>query len=342
MINNSNISNVNSNNNKNIMIDRSKNIKIIKKIEQPKRLSEDEIKNLKKLTQRPYLKYNLGERINCYGYIVGRYKNTNLITIINLVDDKGRYITDHVQLNLKSYSYNNESSFIKFKGVVKEYTRKSNNTLDYEIDLLEEPIFLSNKYYNMNMIANQNHYDSKEINVNKIFDYISTIEIEKVYELIDNIKRRINDLTSYDFCNNFIYSFVINQYMLNTATYELYNENIGNIKISEDGVLDILIILSSILYILSIVDYVSIDFILTFISCICDILQGTEFKNTDNEKFKLFCQNKINIKTKKSMNKLWKVIYLRKSNFGNDNNPNNFNFEEIINMAYLVLDDYIK
>lgn len=339
--NNQNISNnKNVNINENIIGDK-KIVNVTKNIiKQPRRLSVEEINKLKGLTQRPYLKHRLGERISCYGYVIGRYRNTDLYTVINLVDINGKYITDHVQLNLKTNIYDyyeNHITLIKIKGVVKEYIRKSNNTIDYEIDLLEKPIVLTETYYNMK--NNKVDYYSKEINESKIFDFISTIEVSKLYNLINKLKSNINNLTAYDFGENFIYSFIINQYMLNTATYELYNENIN--KINEDAVLQILILISSVYYILNEADSVSLTYILEFICYVCNIFQGVTCCNESNPNFRKFCEQKLNIKSKNKIKGAWKTIHLRKMNFGSDPNPGNFKFNEVINMAYSVLDDFI-
>lgn len=328
--------------NENIVGDK-KIVNIIKNItKEPKRLTDKEINKLKEETQRPYLKHRLGERITCYGYLIGKYRNTKFYTVINLVDDKGKYITDHVQLNLKTdeFEYNERDVvFIKFKGVVKEYIRKSDNSKDYEIDLIEKPIVLSEIYYNMN---NTTDYYSKEFNEDKIFDYISTIEVSKLYELINKLKQLINNLTTYDFGENFIYSFIINQYMLNTATYELYNGSVNNIKISEDAILQILILISSVFYILNVSDRVSLTFIFEYICFVCNKFQGVEYTKKSNPKFETFCKNKLNIKnSQRKIDRAWSVIKLRQLNFGNNPNPGDFKFDEVLNMAYSVLNDYI-
>ena len=76
------------------IVNNQYNIKIIKQDRKPKRKSKEEMEKYKKEVQRPYLKHKLGEVVHCYGYIIGRYKNTNRYTVINIVDVKGNYVAE--------------------------------------------------------------------------------------------------------------------------------------------------------------------------------------------------------------------------------------------------------
>lgn len=331
--NNSNGNNVNS-------LNTINNIKITKIINKPERLNEKQKEELRNKTQRPYLRHKLNQRICCFGYVVGKHKYSKRYTVINLVDINGRYVADHVQLDLKEDEfeyYENNMIMIKFKGIVKEYNR-NDGSLDYEIDLIEKPIILSHTYFNMNQLI---VYDNMDINIDKINDFITTCKLDSLMDILNKLRDDINKSTSYDFGENFIYSYIINQYMLNTATYNLYNNEFEDSNINEDIILDLIIISSFIFYILTSVDHIGIEYLFKSISYICDILQGVHCENKSNEKFKKFCINKLN-KPNKKVTKLWNTVYLRKVNFGVDSNPGYDNFNEVLIMSYAVLNKLIK
>ena len=325
-------------------IDKSDNKTIIVNniLNKPRRLTPEEVEKLKEQTQRPYLKHKLNEQVCCFGYVVGRYRNSDRFTVINIVDSQGRYVTDHIQLDFKENEfkyehYESNPTFIQMKGVVKSYNR-IDGSLDYEINLSEKPIILSENYYNRTGIIN---YEDC-YNINKINDFLSMNNIEELYKVINKLRLTINTLSLDDFNENFIYDYVINQYMLNTVTYDLYNNSFNNVGVSDDSLIDLIIILSSIVYILNSVEIISLSYIFKFISYICNVLQGVEYDKKSNKQFVDFCKQNLKIEGKNKINKAWNVVYLRKMNFGVDSNPGYDNFNEVLIMSYAVLNKLIK
>lgn len=85
---------------------------------------------------------NDGKEYEYVAYCVGLFKNDRkklkdivTVTCVNLHSDY-RYMSDHIHIDLPQKIYDDslfENNIIKFRGIVKPYTRKSNNTTDYTI-----------------------------------------------------------------------------------------------------------------------------------------------------------------------------------------------------------------
>lgn len=320
------------------------NIKIIKESEKPKRKNKEEIEKMKKEVQRPYLKHKLNEIVHCFGYIVGRYRNTNRYTVINIVDVDGNYVADHIQLDLQNYENElikplGEDSiyFIRFKGVVRQYIRQD-KTVDYEIRLIDKPIVFSIMYFNMQGCVD---YDIEKVNKNKIINYLSTAPIDELYNLLEKLKDEINDLSRHEFGVNYVYSYAVNQYMLNSATYDLYNKLLHKKDLNEDSILDLIILLSSIVYTFKYNEQVSLVYIMKYISYMCDILQGVNNQNQSIEKFKQFCVEKIKVESKRKIDELIHSVRCRKMNFG-INDLEECTESNLYEYAYCVLNEIIK
>ena len=320
------------------------NIKIIKESEKPKRKNKEEIEKMKKEVQRPYLKHKLNEIVHCFGYIVGRYRNTNRYTVINIVDVDGNYVADHIQLDLQNYENElikplgeNSIYFIRFKGMVRQYIRQD-KTIDYEIRLIDKPIVFSIIYYNMQGSID---YDIEKVNKNKIINYLSTTPIDDLYNLLEKLKDEVNDLTRHEFGLNYVYSYVVNQYMLNSATYDLYNQLLHKKDLNEDLILDLIILLSSIVYIFKYNEQVTLVYMMKYISYMCDILQGILNQNKTTEEFKRFCKEKLKVEGKRKIEELVRIIRLRRLNFGN-NDLEECTENNLYEYAYCVLNDMIK
>ena len=328
------------------IVNNQYNIKIIKQDRKPKRKSKEEMEKYKKEVQRPYLKHKLGEVVHCYGYIIGRYKNTNRYTVINIVDVKGNYVADHIQLDLQLEEYEKYITkpfgetniyFIRFKGIVKQYIRQ-NDSIDYEIKLIEPPNAISILYSNM---LGSIDYDIEKVNENKIINYLSTTPLNNLYELLEKIKDELNELTRYEFGMNYVYSYAVNQYMLNSATYDLYNELLYKKDLNEDSILDLIVLLSSIIYTFKYNEQITLVYIMKYISYMCDILQGMDNENKTTDEFKLFCKEKLKASSKSKQKELFYVINLRKMNFG-VNDLEECTESNLYEYAYCVLNDMIK
>lgn len=334
MINNKNNMNnelqINGNSNKlykSVMnIDKSNNTVIYKKIEYPTRQSKEEREKLQKITQRPALMDNVGKPITCFGLVAGKHRN-GLYTVINVVDKHGKYVADHIHLDFKEDEYNYKGidplldRFIRFTGMVSTYKKGDND--DYCINIIDKiDIRASLLYY----IGDPIDYEVLETFPDKINEFLRTCNITAIYNMIDEIRNRINILTEDVTCSDFVYYFIINQYFLNTATYSIYDGELRDQGFNECCILDLLILLSVTLYDLK--TYTSIDLYTLFhkIVCYCNLIQGiNKFDKSNsgyndilpydyNPGFVRFCK-KLGYEGKRKFNSLWANALLRRKSF---------------------------
>ena len=334
MINNKNNMNnelqINGNSNKlykSVMnIDKSNNTVIYKKIEYPTRQSKEEREKLQKITQRPALMDNVGKPITCFGLVAGKHRN-GLYTVINVVDKHGKYVADHIHLDFKEDEYNYKGidplldRFIRFTGMVSTYKKGDND--DYCINIIDKiDIRASLLYY----IGDPIDYEVLETFPDKINEFLRTCNITAIYNMIDEIRNRINILTEDVTCSDFVYYFIINQYFLNTATYSIYDGELRDQGFNECCILDLLILLSVTLYDLK--THTSIDLYTLFhkIVCYCNLIQGiNKFDKSNsgyndilpydyNPGFVRFCK-KLGYEGKRKFNSLWANALLRRKSF---------------------------
>lgn len=298
-------------------------------------------------THRPNLKDREGDIVTGVGYISKKYDDKKY-TIINLVDDKGYYMADHTQLDMKEYNYNynvnlDETRFVEFTGKVKEYTR-SNGTKDYEIILQHKPKLFDGTWIN----SPDYSLTDKEPDIDKISDFISHKAYTRdIQDLIINISKELNILTKFDYENNFIFDYIVNTFFLNRATYDLYEGNIRGISCSNEALVDLLYIISSTYFLFKTSNILKLDSILGHITSWCNVLQHVVdyFVDTTSpncKKFKKYCKQHLNIETDIELTKAWDVMKNRKRNFGNNPNPDNYELSDILEMSYYVLDKYIQ
>lgn len=315
----------------------NKNIKI------PKRISKEEMEKLMKITMRPNLKDKLGQHIECFGFIVCKYKDVDSrYTVINVIDTNGNtYTADHIQLDLKEnmYDYSNDrGQFIRFEGTVISYPK--NNSVDYTVDITSKVKIMSSIMLNL-----EGDYSENGIDYDKINNYLYRSNMTNIYNLIDKIKEEINHKTE-GFCSkDFIYYYIINQFYLNQATYYIYEGNLRDQGFSGESILNILILLSNVLYELTNKYEITLYYILKLIAQGCNIIQGVvDYDNIDNNpKLKLFIRNYIGKDTgKKRMKRIWSFILYRYFNFNEPNpNVNKWDEQDLITRSYMILDEYI-
>ena len=334
MINNKNKMNnklqISGNSNKlnknNMNIDKSNSTIIYKKIEYPTRQSKEEREKLQKITQRPALMDNVGKPITCFGLVAGKHRN-GLYTVINVVDKHGNYVADHIHLDFKEDEYNYKGidplldRFIRFTGMVSTYKKGEND--DYCINILDKiDIRASSLYY----IGDPIDYEVLETFPDKINKFLRTCNITAIYNMIDEIRNRINILTEDVACSDFVYYFIINQYFLNTATYSIYDGELRDQGFNECCIIDLLILLSVTLYDLK--THTSIDLYTLFhkIVCYCNLIQGiNKFDKSNNgyndilpydynPGFVRFCK-KLGYEGKRKFNSLWANALLRRKSF---------------------------
>lgn len=194
------------------------------------------------------------------------------------------------------YDYKYKSNFIKFEGIVYEYSR-SNKWVDYSINI-SKPVLCC-----YDSVANCNYNDKLldiDLDINKFLNYF--------------YKAEYNDL---------------------------YNEELQNNKFTYESLISLILILASTIFNIETSHTIEISSILSYIAYACNIEQGIYTYNKTPDEFIRFCQG-IDIKpNSKRMRKAWSKIILRKYNFGENPNPLNYSKDEISEMAYLLLNDYI-
>lgn len=333
--NNSNNSNIGDNNNKSFN-ENSFNITNITNI-YPKAQSKKEKDKEREQKQRPYLADKEGKLVKGYGYIVKQYSD-DLYTVINLTDLNGVYMADHVQMDIKDniYDYKYKSNFIYFEGYSHQYRRKD-GTYDYEINISEPIEFLGNKVMNCNYT--EKYYDI-ELNFDKFLKYFYKVEYNELFRLLNKLSERLDKLT-IEFGKRFVYNNIINNFMLYNATYDLYNEELQNDMINIEGLISLILIISSTIFKIETNTTMDIEFILSYIAYACNLEQGITTYNKQTKEFERFCNN-INIPiNSKKLKKAWNKIILRKQNFGKNVNPFEITKNMLAETAYLILDEYI-
>jgi hypothetical protein len=298
-------------------------------------------------TYRPSLKDREDNVVTGVGYISKKYDDKKY-TIINLVDDKGYYMADHTQLDMKEYEYNyninlDETRFVEFTGKVKEYIR-SNGTKDYEIILQHKPKLFDGKWVSnpdLSIIA-------KEPDIDKIINFISCRACTRdIQDLIIKISKELNILTKFEYENNFIFDYIVNTFFLNRATYDLYEGNIRSISCSNDALMDLLYIISAVYFDFKTSNIIKLDCILSKITYWCNVIQNVvdyfaDTKSPNCKRFKKYCKQHLNIETSEELSKAWDVMKNRKRNFGKYPNPDNYKLSDILEMSYYVLNQYIN
>jgi hypothetical protein len=312
----------------------------------PKRLSKKEREEKEKITKRPCLRDKLGQKITCFGYIVGKHKYLrHLYTIVNVVDITGEFAADHIQLNFKEdiydYTYD-KGSYIRFTGVVVAYERKSNGSIDYTVDISKKVMIMSGDYDVL-----EEYIPKRKICDDDIDDYLCNQNITKIQDIILNIRNEINDITNGLFFEDYLYYYVLNQYMLNQATYSIYQGELRDQNINEDCVIGILILLASLLYELKTEDSY-IGEIMSNISIKCNVLQGiTEYTCYENNPgLQTFYQDIISNTHQQAGKKLLKYMFNFIANRFYDFNhktPNDksLTVNDIKQQAYPIIECYL-
>lgn len=312
----------------------------------PKRISKKEREEKEKITRRPCLKDKLGQKVTCFGYIVGKHKYlTHLYTIVNVVDIKGEFAADHIQLDFKEDIYNytyDKGSYIRFTGIVKSYIRKSNNTIDYTVEITKKVLILSGDYDLLDV-----YNPIRKLPDSNIEKFLCGQNITKIQDVILKIRDDINDLTNGLFFEDYLYYYVLNQYTLNQATYSFYQGELRDQNINEDCILGILIILASLLYELKTRDSY-IGEIMSHIAIKCNILQGIEkyTRPEDNPGLQTFYRDIISNTNQQPGKKLLKYLFNfianRYYDFGHKTtNDLKISVKDIKQQAYTIIEQFI-
>lgn len=326
------------------------NNKVIFNSKIPKRMNSKEKQEKEKLTNRPCLQDKLNQKITCFGYIVGKHKYmNNLYTVINIVDTNGKYVSDHIQLNLKEDEYDYKydyciGNYIRFTGIVNKYVRKDGSE-DYSVDIIKKAMIFSEDY---DLDEQPYDYLNNKIDIQKIDEYLSNQNISKIYDLIYSIRKEINVLTHGFYFEDFLYYFIINQFTLNTSTYAMYEGDLRDQNMNEDCMIGILVLLGSLLFELKTEEFTNLRKLMANIIMECNVLQGIEeYSNINkNQKLKLFYEQYLSINNqvvgKKKIEDASRFIQCRKRNFGNiPYDKNKLDDNVIIQRAYCMIQELI-
>lgn len=341
----------------NNIIDKKVDNKLIinKKIQYPKRMTQKERENEQKKTERPGLRDRENKLITCYGLVVCPYPYSDFFTVVNVVDKNGKYIADHIQLNFKEdeYDYSGQNPlldrYIRFTGLVGKY--KKSNMEEFCVNITDKVDMTSSKLYYTEDIID---YEKVKIDYKLIGDYLYRNNITKIYDLIDNIRDEINEITEVVLSKDFIFYYIVNQYFLNKATYSMYEGEFRDQGFSEECVLDILIILSHVLFDIKYKETTDLFSLFELICFSCNIFQGIDrfiIRNKfdsfnasykDNPNFIKFCKHKLGCEGNRKMGNLWYNAKLRKLDFNmvNPNHPK-LTKEMIMYRAYHMLNSYL-
>ena len=314
------------------------------------RISDKEKQKQKKLTNRPCLKDKLGQKLTCFGYIVGRHRYLqHLYTIVNIVDITGEFVSDHIQLDFKEdeydYSYDRHiGCYIRFTGEVVSYMR-DNNTIDYTINISKKVLILSEDY---DIITDRYNCEDHELHEKEIDKYLSVCNITKMYDIIDKLRKEINELTNGLYFEDYLYYYIINQYTLNTSTYDIYQGNLRDQKFKDDCVIGIMVLLGSLLFELKSGDS-NLGELMFNICTECNVLQGIENYTSYKDNPKLYTFYKMNLSKhdneigKKKLNEAFQFVVNRSYNFNSKipYDKNKIDVQVIKRRAYHMIQNYI-
>ena len=87
-----------------------------------------------------------------------------------------------------------------------------------------------------------------DLDINKITDYLSKSNMTKIYDLLEKLRSELNMLTDDVCVEDFVYYYIINQYMLNTAVYNMYDGELRDQGFTGDNILNLINILGSIIF----------------------------------------------------------------------------------------------
>lgn len=329
---------------------------VYKEIKYPKRQSKKEREKEQKKTQRPGLRDRYKKPITCFGTVVCPYPNSDFYTVVNVVGSHGNYMADHIQLNFKEslYDYKGQDplldKYIRFTGLVDKYPKDGG--FEYCVNITDKVDIRSSKiYYDKKPIM----FEANEIDINSVSKFLSRSNITKLYDLVDYLRCEIDVIVEDILPIDYIPFYIYNQYFLNTTTYNLYDGNFRDQGFSEECVLDVIMLLSYVLFELQSNKSYDLFNLFKNICYVCNMIQGVEKltiysinENIDatyeeNPEFIKFCKNKLKREGKHKLKSLWYVAKLRKLDFQMENPKCAYIDEHILtNKAYYIINKYIN
>lgn len=252
-------------------------------------------------TTRPSLKERVGKRIRIRGIILKEtyIRNNNKLTTLINIHEGDRYISDHINIDFTGYNFiNKESSIVEVYGEVYEY--KSGNQIKYSLNILESPRYLNDiispKHCFRFINQSFTHVANKLMNEDRI----------RKFEILERFRKIINYYTSVDLGEDFLFNYIVNQYMLNTLTNELHNKNINPdiLTLRNDTLANLINLCAHVVGLMNSIDgECTITNMICFIGTLCNMSQHIINYNNSTEEFDKFA---ISIGLKKG--KAWRIV----------------------------------
>lgn len=235
--------------------------------------SENEKETKKKLENAD--RYGLREEIDagrgmeliyCTALVRPKYprniNNEDKYLVINPHSKDGKFMSDHIYVNADAID-EARKRFISTHGLLyigligRPYNYNEEKRLDgISINIKDKP--------GMAIVASQTIYITElkqyiiQHDNDGIIEWLKEIPGEKYLVLIEYLKRKINDIVN-GITNNFIYDYVLWSFLLKCSHKELYLNTLNLGKLDYDILIDLILLLSSIIYELQCRDNVSVE-----------------------------------------------------------------------------------
>lgn len=286
------------------------------------------------------------EIVRCRGLLLHNkppkiIKSTNkeIYTVINITDiNTGFYLSDHIQIDAKVVDDVisrdlNDVFLIEFAGKVYNYDESRKDA--YSIDVTHENGFVR--------ILSSRLFITEEIDCGledskKMITYLLNLNRNHKLTIIDELRKSINDYTRNDLGENFLYNYIINQFMCNMNNIDLYHLKLPLEHITDDKMIDIIVLLSATIMYLSTYP-TNIDYLFANVSQYVSSVQNVQNYKDSGRMFKLFIKSFQNSNFASS--DAWAIV---------KNRCRNFNLmceiipykNEIINQASMVFNTLIS
>lgn len=236
-------------------------------------ISKEKLKEMRKKEKaaRFGLASICGNSVRCIGLLIDNIicdsDGIERSTVINLIDlNTGKYLSDHINIERKSVSHilnkereisepiNQRVSFVEIYGRVYKYDDGDDR---YAVD----PKQLKNGYVRsilediinpINAIDYTKLYELDCMELSNIQEWLQLdLNTKQLEKLVDYLRKYINLLTQTDLKEDFIYNYVINNYLLNSSQFELYYKELPTNKLNKNHYVELVYLLSNIIIKLS-------------------------------------------------------------------------------------------
>lgn len=231
-----------------------------------KELSKKELKELRK--KEKSARFGLAplcqKPVRCIGLLIdnilGCKDGIERSTVINLVDlNTGKYLSDHINIERNLVTDIIESSdkriiFVEIYGRVYKYDdgndRYSVNPLELKQGYIKQISEVIINPYEVIDYTKVNKLEKGEIE--DIEDWLKyELNTTELKLLLEYLRDYINKLTKIDLHENFIYNYIINNYMLNSSQFELFYKELPTDKLNKNHYVELVYLLSNLIIKLS-------------------------------------------------------------------------------------------